>query len=183
MSGQPELLSRENLIALWKEIAGKFNSTLELPVDNGISLVLKFSFSHDVGKTEVMIKDLASTGSSLMGDPSTFGSSVKTTFDKALGVSFKMSLPPLFPSFLKPFYKNVTSFDLGGTKYWIRSDDTELRNLLSLNKAKPGFQKFKSIYMKAEDNEFSLETSDFLGKKSQIENLVTLHMNILKLFN
>lgn len=183
MSKQPELLSREDLIALWQEIASAFNATLELPVNNGVSLVLKFSFKHDVGETEVMIKDLALTGSSLMGDLSTFGSSVKTTFDKALRVSFRMFLPPLFHNILKAFYKNVTPFYLGRTEYWIKSDDRELRNRLVLDKGMSGIDEFKSIFMEVKNNEFLSKTSDFLGKRDQIENLITLHLNVIKLFS
>lgn len=179
MSVGNQLLSRDELIGLWREIASSFNSELELTVDNSTSLAMKFVFQNDYGQTHVGIKDLAGSG---ITAGSTFESYVITKLTVPSSERLGITLPPLFSGLLERLRTDVSPFYLKGTKYWVKSQSTSLREAVSDKKIK-GLAHFDSLYLKTMENELILKSHSFMGKAHQIHALINLHLRFLKLIS
>lgn len=176
-----ELLSKVELIELWTSIANSFGSTLDQPVNNWSSLVLKFEFEHELGKTEVKLSDLASHGNTLKEDLSTFKTSITTQLKVVASHNFKLTLPPLFPSLLTKVLKGAYIIPGQSINYWLRSSNHQLKDRLRASQIIEHIQCFNSFYAKLHESELITSTSTFLGKSEELQALLDIHNNFLKL--
>lgn len=177
MSVGNQLLSRDELIGLWSEIASSFKSELQLTVDNGTSLAMKFVFQNDYGQTQVGIKDLAGSGKTAR---STMESYVITQLKVRSTEQLSITLSPLFSSLLERLRTDVSPFYLKDTKYWVKSKSASLREAVS-DKEIEGLIHFDSLYLKAMENELILKSHSFMGKAHLIHDLINLHVRFLRL--
>lgn len=175
-----KLLSRVELIELWTRIAEDFGSTLGLPVDNGSSLVLKFEFESKFGETEVKLADLASHSNKHGEDTSSFKTSISTQITAVPGELFKLTLPPLFPGIVKRILKDASIIKGSSVKYWLRTQNEALKEMVGKTDFITELEWFDSIYSELTDNELLTSTSSFLGKREELTKLINLHYSFLK---
>lgn len=176
MTDTNRLLSREELISLWNHMAQSFNTKLEITVDNGAALAMRFGFKSKFGLTEISIRDAAGSSTGGYG----MHTSITTECHKPLGKSLKINLPPLFSGILEKFSKDVSPLYLHNTKYWIKSDSKELRESISSERIEH-LDSFNSLYLKTYDKTVHLKTTDFLGKQDEIQAFARLHIALVGL--
>lgn len=176
-----ELLSKVELIELWTSIANSFGSTLEQPVNNWSSLVLKFEFEHGVGKTEVKLSDLASHGNTMNEDLSTFKTSITTRLNVVSSNKFKLTLLPLFPTLLSKVLKGAYIIPGQLTNYWLRTTNQQFSDRLRASQIIEQIERFNSFYAKLYESELITSTSTFLGKSEELQSLLDIHNDFLKL--
>lgn len=172
-----ELLPREELIQLWHEIAVAFDTQLEVTVDDGVSLAMKFTFQNEYGQTQVGIKDLAGSG---ISHRTAMESYVITTVRETFPHKLTINLPPPLSGFLERYRNDVSRIYLNGTKYWVKSQSVGLREAITTGNLK-GLADFDSLYLKMEEDSLILKTSSFLGRAHQIKAFINLYLSFLKL--
>lgn len=116
MAANNELLSREELIALWHDMARSFKTELQVTVDNGTALAMRFEFKSKFGLTEISIRDAAGSSTGGYG----LRTAIITQCDKPLSKSLRINLPPLFSGILEKFRKDVFPLYIKNTKYWVK---------------------------------------------------------------
>lgn len=173
MAEDNKLLSREELLALWHEIAASFGTELEVTVDNGAALALRLTFPSQFGETEISIKDSFGSGTGGSG----LATSVISTCNSPLKENLKISLPPLFGLLFPRFYKNVSSLYLEGTQYWVKSESAKLRAAIDPDKIE-NLSQFHPLHFTASDKTVALRTVGFLGKADQIQAFARLHISL-----
>ncbi|MCE7995068.1 MAG: hypothetical protein HEP71_24025 [Roseivirga sp.] len=179
MGQTDQLLSREELIQLWHNIATSFDSKLEITVDNGTSLAMRFAFQNEYGQTLVGIKDLAGSGISAGSSMETYViTDLKTTPEEQLVIT----LPPLFNGLFEKFLTDVSPFYLNTTKHWVKSPSASLREIVSSKKVQ-GLAGFDSLYLETRENQLILKSNNFLGKAHETKTLINLHLRFLKLIS
>ncbi len=182
MASSDDLLSRKELIALWTEMAKSFGSTLELPVDNNVSLVMKFCFANEYGETEIMIKDLAGSGqSSWSSDPSQMSTEITTKFNTSLKNEFKIVLPPLFSRFLKGFIPGAGIVKTNEQEYWIRCKSVYLLKKLITSEHIQSIHRFRNFFALGTREQIVTRTTSFLDKEALIKEFANFHLGLLKL--
>lgn len=176
MTDTNRLLSREELISLWQHMAQSFNTRLEITVDNGTALAMRFNFKSKFGQTEISIRDAAGSSTGGYG----MHTSITTECQKPLSKSLKINLPPLFSGMLEKLRKDVSLLYLDDTKYWITSDSRELRKSITPERIEH-LDSFNSLYLKTYDKTVLLKTTDFLGRQDEIQAFARLHIALVEL--
>ncbi|NVK85484.1 MAG: hypothetical protein HWE21_14265 [Cytophagia bacterium] len=144
-------------------------------------MVLKFEFENEFGTTEITLSDLASQGNSLGEDQSTFKTSINTKLKVSSHPSFKLTLPPLFPSFLVNILKGAYILSRGSNQYWLRSSNESLKDQLLEKNLIKDIDQFSSFYTELKNGELFTSTISFLGKKEELAALLNVHYSFLKL--
>ncbi len=176
MAESNKLLSREELLALWRDMATSFGTQLEVTTDNGSALAMRFTFSSKSGQTEVSIKDSFGSGRGGSG----LETSVISTCSNPLNQNLKISLPPLFSSLFLRFQKNVSFVCLGDAKYWVKSESAPLRTAITSDRIE-NLDRFHPLYFSASDQTIALQTVGFLGKVPEISAFISLHLALAEL--
>ncbi len=157
-------------------MAQSFNTELEITVDNGAALAMRFDFKSKFGLTEISIRDAAGSSTGGYG----MHTSIITECQKPLSRNLKINLPPLFSGILKKFRKDVSLLYLHDTKYWIKSDSKQLREAITPERVEH-LDSFNSLYLNTYDKTVHLKTTDFLGKQDEIQAFSRLHIALVGL--
>lgn len=172
-----QLSSREELLANWQDLANHFDSELKVPLDNGSSIILKFTFQSEFGVTEVRIKDRSGSGQKIL---STFETRVYTKLAQPLVNFIKISLSPPFARLRIALGEKASIITINSTKYWLKTNIPDFEKVIE-NVGMKEIRSFSNLHVNSTSAEFLLSTTDFLNKKDQASQLISLHKEFLQL--